>query len=87
MGIPVRVFLLTLVGTLLTFAVTLLFAILGTVALSLLRRVHPDMRVAYRDIALPVAAVAAIVLLLTSTVLELRAYRRRKTLDAIERIS
>ena len=85
-GIVVRVVLLTMVGTLLTFAVTLLFAILATVIVSAWRGVHPDMRIAYRDIALPVGMVAALVLLLTRTVLEVREYCRGKALDAIERM-
>jgi hypothetical protein len=83
----VRVVLLTMVGTLLIFAVTLLLAIFGMVFVSLLRGVHADMRIAYRDIALPVGVVAGAVLLLTSTVLEVRDYRRGKALDAIERMS
>lgn len=82
-----RVILLTLVGTLLTFAVTLLLAILGTVAVSLLRGVHADMRIAYRDIALPVGVAAAVLLLLINMALEVRSYRRGRALDAIERIS
>ena len=42
--IPVRVCVVTFVGTLICFAVGLLFGILGTVIVSALRGVHPDMR-------------------------------------------
>jgi len=42
---------MTFLGTLLCFAVSLLFAILGTVILASLRGVHPDMRIAYLHIA------------------------------------
>jgi len=87
MGIPARVFALTFVGTLLSFAVTLLLAILGTVIVSALRGVHPDMRIAYRYIALPMAMIAAVVLAVLATTSEIRHYRQAKTLKAIERMS
>ncbi|MFZ0957439.1 MAG: hypothetical protein WAN60_13920 [Candidatus Sulfotelmatobacter sp.] len=85
--IPVRVFLATFIGTLLCFAVTLLFAILGTVITARLRSVHPDMRIAYRYIAAPVAAVAGTVIFVLSLIMEIRHYRQTKALATIERIS
>lgn len=85
-GIPVRVLALTLVGTLLTFAVSLLFSILGTVLVSELRNVHPDMRIAYRYIALPMAIISAVILVVLATTSEIRHYREAKTLKAIERM-
>ncbi len=85
--IPVRVGLVTFIGTLLTFAVSLLFAILGTVILAALRGVHPDMRVAYRHIALPMALVAGSIILVLALVMEIRHYRQAKTLSAIEKLS
>ena len=54
-AIPVRVLLVTFIGTLLTFAVSLLLGIVGTVVVSSLRHTHPNMTVAYRLIALPAA--------------------------------
>ncbi len=86
-AIPVRVLLATLIGTLLCFAVTLLFAILGTVITARLRGIHPDMRIAYRYIALPVAAVAGSIIFVLSLVMEIRHYRQTKVLATIERIS
>jgi TRAP-type C4-dicarboxylate transport system permease small subunit len=86
-AIPFRVLLATLIGTLLCFAVTLLFAILGTVITAKLRSVHPDMRIAYRYIALPVAAVAGAIIFVLSLIMEIRHYRQSKALAAIERIS
>lgn len=85
-GIPVRVLLETIIGTLLSFAVSLLLGILGTVVVSVLRGVHPDMRIAYRMIAIPTALVAGSIILVLSIVLELRNYRQGKALSAIERM-
>jgi hypothetical protein len=85
-GIVVRVCVVTFVGTLLCFAVSLLFAILGTVIVSALRGVHPDMRIAYRQIALPMALVAGGVIFVLALVMEIRHYRQTKTLSAIERL-
>ena len=85
--IPVRVGLVTFIGTLLCFAVTLLFAIFGTVILASLHGVHPDMRIAYRHIAVPVAVVAAVIIFALTLAMEIRHYRQAKTLSAIERMS
>ena len=81
-----RVFLLTFVGTLLSFAACLLLAILGTVIISALRGVRPDMRIAYYDIAFPLALLAAVIIFAVATVLEIRHYQQRKMLNAIERM-
>lgn len=86
-GVPVRVLLLTFLGTLICFAVSLLLAILGTVIVAALRGVHPDMRVAYRTIALPMALVAGCVVFAGATIMEVRRYRQIKALSAIERMS
>jgi branched-subunit amino acid ABC-type transport system permease component len=86
-GIPVRVLLVTFVGTLLAFAVSMFLAIIGTVIVAALRGVHPDMTVAYRHVALPVAAVAGSLIFVLALVLEVRHHRQTKTLSAIERMS
>ncbi|MGB8065276.1 MAG: hypothetical protein WCF26_25560 [Candidatus Sulfotelmatobacter sp.] len=86
-GIPVRVALMTFIGTLLCFAVTLLLAIAGTAIASKLRGVHPDMRVAYRYIAMPMALVAGGIILVFSISLEVRHYRQMKTLSTIEKMN
>jgi len=86
-AIPVRVALITFIGTLTCFAVSLLLAIIWTVASSALRSVHPDMRTAYRHVALPVALVAGSVIFLFALFNEIRYYRQSKTLSAIEKIS
>lgn len=85
--IPVRVLLVTFLITLLSFAVSLLFGILGLVITTRARAVHPDMTVAYRHFALPVAAIAATIALIATTILEIRSYRQTKTLAEIARCS
>lgn len=79
--------MVTFIATLLCFAVTLLLAILGTVIVGAVRGVHPDMRVAYRLIALPVALVAGSIIFVLALTMEIRHYRQAKTLAAIERVS
>ena len=85
--IPVRVLLVTFIGTLISFAVSLLFGIIGVVIVSALRHVNPNMTAAYRLIALPAAAVAGSIILVLALTMEIRHYRQSKTLAAIERIS
>jgi len=79
-GIPLRVLLMTVVVTLLAFAVSLLLSILGMIVYSQVNHTAPNMPYAYRYIAFPFAiSVGAIVLALSLT-MEVRHYRRRKTL-------
>ncbi len=84
-GIPVRVLLVTFIGTLISFAVSLLLGIIGTVAVAWLRGVNPQMTVAYRMIALPTAVVAGSIILVLALAMEIRHYRQGKALSAIER--
>jgi hypothetical protein len=85
--VPARVFAMTFLFTLLSFAVALLLSILGTVVYSQVKHVAPNMTFAYRHIAFPFAiAVGAIVFLLLLS-MEVRNYRQRKTLAGIERVS
>ena len=69
-----------------SFAVSLLLGIVGTVMVAALRRVHPDMRVAYREIALPIALAAGGIIFAIMLFVEIRHYRQAKTLAAIERM-
>lgn len=82
-----RVLLVTFIGTLLAFAGSLLLAIVGTVIVAKLRGVHPDMRIAYRSIALPLAGVAGGMILICMLIMEIRRYRQVKALSAIERMN
>jgi hypothetical protein len=85
--IPLRVLLVTFIVTLLSFAVSLLLAIAGTVLGARLRGAHPDMTFAYRHIALPAAATVATVVFVSAAFMEVRHYRQARTLDRIERAS
>lgn len=85
-GIPVRVCLATFIGTLVSFAVSLLVGILGTVIVSVVRRLHPDLRIAYRLIALPMALIAGAIIFVLALIMEIRHYRQAKALSAIERM-
>jgi uncharacterized BrkB/YihY/UPF0761 family membrane protein len=85
-GVPVRILLLTFIGTLLSFSVILLFSIFGTVIISAMHGVHPDMRIAYRHIALPLGLVAGGIILVIVIAIEVRHYLQAKTLNSIERM-
>lgn len=74
-----RVLLATFLLTLMTFAVTLLLAILGMVVVARIHGVYPNLTVAYRNIALPFAVVAGGIVLVLSAVLEARNLSRAKS--------
>ena len=86
-GIPVRVFAMTFLLTLLSFAIALLLSILGTVVYSQVKHVAPDLRFAYRHIAFPFAITVGAIVLVLSLVMEIRHYRQGKMLAGIERVS
>jgi hypothetical protein len=86
-GVLARILLLTFLGTLLCFAVTLLMSLIGTIVVAAFRGLHPDMRTAYRHFAVPMAAVEGVVIFICAAVLEVRHYHRARTLSAIERAS
>jgi hypothetical protein len=86
-GIPVRVFAMTFLLTILSFAVALLLSILGTVVYSQVKHVAPNLTFAYRHIAFPCAISAGAIVLVLALIMEIRNYRQRRTLDGIERES
>jgi hypothetical protein len=86
-GIPVRVFAMTFLLTILSFAVALLLSILGTVVYSQVKHVAPNLTFAYRHIAFPCAISAGAIVLVLTLIMEIRNYRQRRTLDGIERVS
>jgi len=85
--IPARILLVTFLLTLLAFAVSLLLGIVGMVVLARMRGVHPNMTLAYRHVALPVAASVAAIVFSAASVMEIRNYRQSKALAGIARAS
>lgn len=85
--IPVRVLVVTFLLGLLAFAASLLLGILATLIRGRLQGIHPDMTVAYRHIALPIAGVVTCIALIVNTILEIRTYRQTKVLADVARAS
>jgi hypothetical protein len=85
--IPIRVFLATVLVSLLAFAVSLLLGILGIVIAAHVRGTPPDLSFAYRYIAAPIAAIIGAIVMVLAIPLEIRHYRQSKALAQIERIS
>lgn len=86
-AIPFRVGALTFLFTLLSFAVSLLLSILGSIVYSVAKHVPPDLPFAYRHIAFPFAITVGAIVLVVSLAMEIRRYRQGKVLAAIERAS
>jgi cyanate permease len=82
--VPVRVLLVTVIVTLLSFAVSLFLGILGIIIGSWLRGGAPNMAMAYRHIAAPVAIAVGAIVLVSAIVIEVRHYRQAKALAGIE---
>lgn len=76
--VPLRVLLVTFLLALLSFAVGLLLGILGLVISAGVRGVHPNMTVAYREIAFPAAILAGGAALVVAIVLEIRHSRQQR---------
>jgi zinc transporter ZupT len=86
-GVAVRVFLITLLLTLLSFAVSLFAGIVGSLVVGLARGRSPNLTVAYRSVAFPVAAGVCVVVFVLALVTEIRRYREARMLARIERTS
>ena len=82
--IPARVLLATFVVSLLSFAVSLLLGICAVLLAAKLNHVSPDLKIAYRFIAAPAAAIVAAIVLVSASFMEIRHYRRMKVLGRIE---
>ena len=86
-AIPARAGFVTLLLTLLAFAVTLLMSLVSVVIAAAVRGGNPDLRFAYRHVALPVAIVVGAVALVVTLGMEIRHYRQAKALAGIARVS
>jgi hypothetical protein len=85
--IPARALFVAFLSTLLTFAVSLLLALVGTVIVARVHGTPPDLGLAYRHIAAPAAAVVGTIVLVLSLVMEIRHYRQARALDGVARAS
>jgi hypothetical protein len=82
--VPARVLLVTVLVTLLVFALSLLLGIGGVVLGARLRGLPPDLRLAYRDVAFPIAAAIGVVVAVASSLMEVRHFQRAKALARME---
>jgi uncharacterized membrane protein len=80
-GIFPRVIMITFGITGISFAVSLFVGILCMVMMGAFRGHLPDMRLAYRMFALPIAAMVGIVVLVVASTVEVRHYFRAKRLN------
>jgi uncharacterized BrkB/YihY/UPF0761 family membrane protein len=85
--IPVRVVIITVLVTLISFAIALLLALLGLILSAKVRGISPNLTVAYHRIAFPAATLLGGIVLVLSTVVEVRHYCQAKALARLERIS
>jgi hypothetical protein len=73
-----RVLLVAFLLALLAFAVFLFLGIVGLVITAGVRGVHPNMTIAYRQVAFPAAVIAGAAALVAAIVIEVRHSRRRR---------
>jgi len=76
--VPLRVLLVTFLLALLSFAVCLFLGIMGLVVTAAVRGAHPNMTIAYREVALPAALLAGVAALVVAIVAEIRHYRQER---------
>jgi uncharacterized membrane protein len=86
-AVPARAVFIAFLVTLLTFAVTLFGAIAAVVISGALQGQNPDVRFAYRHVALPVAVIVGVAGLIVALIVEIRHYRQAKALEEIARAS
>ena len=76
--LPLRVLLVTFLLAMLSFAVCLFLGIMGLVVTAAVRGAHPNMTIAYREVALPAALLAGVAALVVAIVAEIRHYRQER---------
>jgi len=85
--IPVRAGFVAFLVTLVSFALSLLLSLIGMVLVAKLHSTPPDLRFAYRHIALPVALSVGAIVLVLALIMEIRHYRQSRALAQIARAS
>lgn len=80
----IRVLAVTFLVTLLAFCIALFFGIVGVVLAKMIRGTPtPDMTVAYRHVAFPIAIAVLVVTFVMSLVIEIRRYKLERTRDGL----
>lgn len=82
--LPFRILVITFLLTLFSFAVCLLLGIMGVIVAATLHGHHPNMALAYRDVAFPAGMVIGSLILIITSVVEIRRFRQARALAAIE---
>ena len=85
--IPFRIFLITGLATLLSFAISMFLGILGAIFWAASHHTAPKLTSVYRHFAPPIAIAIGLVVLVVATIIEIRQYRQARALAAIERLS
>jgi len=85
--ILVRAGFVSFLVTLVSFALSLLLSLIGIVLVAKLHSTTPDLRFAYRHIALPVALSVGAIVLVLALIMEIRHYRQSRALAQIARAS
>jgi hypothetical protein len=85
--IPLRAGFVAFLVTLVSFALSLLLSLIGMVLVAQLHSTPPDLRFAYRHIALPVAFSVGAIVLVLALIMEIRHYRQSRALAQIARAS
>ena len=80
LAIVPRVVAITFALTGLAFSVTLLFGIIGMAGIGVVRGHLPDMRIAYRHFAFPVAVTVGSCAFVAAWIMEIRHHQQRKAL-------
>lgn len=76
LAIAVRVVIFTFLFTLVAFAVGLLCGIIASALYGMIRGVHPDMTMAYRFSAIPLAVMVMVISFIAMLTAEIRRTRR-----------
>jgi hypothetical protein len=76
--VAVRVVVITILITLLCFAVSLFLGIAGIVLVDMIKGGPSDLSLAYRHIAFPIAVGAMVIGFIITLVTEIKHYRRKK---------
>lgn len=85
--VPFRILLITILFTLMAFVISLFLGIIGVVIWAEIRGIHPDMTMAYREIAPPIAIIVGSFVFISAIFVEIRDHRQAKVLAGIERAS